>query len=1058
MKLDENFNSQEFTNWLEEFLPDFSINVRKVDIPKSFKGVKSIQTIGESAIGVRVYIIETDADPSTRKVGLATDSFNLLKSYASPNAIIAYFSKDAPLWRISLLTSTPIWSEGKIITKLSNPKRQSYVLGSKAKIKTPYQFLLNKGQVIDFTDLKSRFSLEVVNKEFYKEISQAFTKLVGGTVANGKSKKTFEPLLKLPSLQDRSQINLEFAVRLIGRIIFCWFLREKRSEIGHSLIPKELVSFDAVNTTQDYYHKILEPIFFEILNKPIRSRKENFINDLFSAIPYLNGGLFSPHEDDFFNYNEEKQTINHNMVVVPDEWLKSFFEVLETYNFTIDENTSFDEELSIDPEMLGRIFENLLAEINPETGESARKSTGSYYTPRIIVDYMIDESLLLYLKEKTGIAENRLRSLISYDLEDDQSDPLNEDEKDKITQLLGTIKILDPACGSGAFPIGALQKIVFILQQIDQNGQLWFKKQILNTPIELRKVIEREFQEKNFDYIRKLGIIRENIYGIDIQPIATEISRLRCFLTLVVDERIDDSLENRGIEPLPNLDFKFVTANSLIGLPKIKLDQQELFDDNAKIDQLKSLRDQYFTARNEERKDIMIAFSELQSEMINELIDVHSFIGVTKAELTRKLTDWKPFKHKSTDWFDPEWMFGIKEGFDIVIANPPYVFARNSAQKGLTDEDKKYFYKNYVLAKYQVNLYALFIELSTKMLKNGGCLSFITPNNWLTINTNKALRQFILDKSNIIIINYYARVFESASVDSAVVIFVNDRSSPFINLFEYTESLQFIKRESCKYFLDQKEMIINIESHKNPNITKLIEKIEHSSDELKNRANVKAGLKAYEVGKGEPKQTKLMKDKRVYHSKEIPSDDYYRYLEGRDVSRYKLTWSGEYLKYGKNLAAPRGNFSLFSTNRILVRQIPGKQPYCIHACSTNEVYLNDLNSMNIVNLKDNPEYILGLLNSRLLSFWFVHKFGKLQRGTFPQFKINELEIFPIVKAPDKLEQEIVNLVINIKNIKLNHNDTDTSGIDMKIDQLVYKLYELTPEEIRIVEGSGANNE
>ena len=437
-------------------------------------------------------------------------------------------------------------------------------------------------------------------------------------------------------------------------------------------MPKELLSFDASSTIEDYYHKILEPIFFEVLNKPIKTRKETFINDLFSAIPYLNGGLFSPHEDDFFNYNEGKQAINHNIVVVPDLWLKSLFEVLETYNFTIDENTSFDEELSIDPEMLGRIFENLLAEINPETGESARKSTGSYYTPRVIVDYMVDESLHLYLHEKTNIPESKLRSLISYDLEDDNINPLKDEEKDSIAQALGAIKILDPACGSGAFPIGALQKIVFILQQIDQNGQLWFKKQIQNTPIELRKVIEREFQEKNFDYIRKLGIIRENIYGIDIQPIATEISRLRCFLTLVVDERIDDTLENRGIEPLPNLDFKFVTANTLVGLPTTSgsTSQMGLFEDDAGIKELKEVRDMFFNASGFERDQLKLQFAQTQNRMLHKLID-ESRRG--HADMTAKLTSWDPFSHKMSDWFDPEWMFGLKNGFDLVIANPPYI-------------------------------------------------------------------------------------------------------------------------------------------------------------------------------------------------------------------------------------------------------------------------------------------------------------------------------------------------------------------------------------------------
>src|SRR5260221_566516 len=239
--------------------------------------------------------------------------------------------------------------------------------------------------------------LSSINKAFYKEISGLFTQLVGGSVYKGTKREDYEALLKLPSIQDKSQASLEFAVRLIGRVIFCWFLREKKSDQGKSLMPNDLLSLEAVKHNPDYYHNILEPIFFEVLNKSVKSRKEDYGKEPFSSIPYLNGGLFSPQDDDFFSYNEDKQAVNHNVVVIPDEWLRKFFEVLETYNFTIDENTSFDEELSIDPEMLGRIFENLLAEINPETGESARKSTGSYYTPRAIVDYMDDESLLLYL-------------------------------------------------------------------------------------------------------------------------------------------------------------------------------------------------------------------------------------------------------------------------------------------------------------------------------------------------------------------------------------------------------------------------------------------------------------------------------------------------------------------------------------------------------------------------------------------------------------------------------------------------------------------------------------
>ena len=606
-----------------------------------------------------------------KRVTLTKDAFQVMRSSAIFRALAIFHSPGSDDWRLSLMTATPERTEkGKVALSYSNPKRLSFFLGPNAKVNTPTKFILKRERVINFDDLKSRFSLEVVNKEFYKEISELFTQLVGGSVYKGKHKEDYVPLLKLPDILDKSQTSLEFAVRLIGRVIFCWFLREKKSNQSKSLMPHDLLSLEAVKNNPDYYHKVLEPIFFEVLNKPGKSRKDDFAKEPFSSIPYLNGGLFSPHEDDFFSYNGGKQAANRNLVLVPDEWLHKFFDVLETYNFTIDENTSFDEELSIDPEMLGRIFENLLAEINPETGESARKSTGSYYTPRVIVDYMVDESLLLYLQNQTQIDEEKLRATISYDLSDDEANLLSEHEKESIISALEKVKILDPACGSGAFPIGALQKIVFILQQADPEGHLWFKKQIQNTSPELRRVVEREFAHKNFDYIRKLGIIRENIYGVDIQPIATEISRLRCFLTLVVEERIQEGLENRGIEPLPNLDFKFVTANSLIGLPGSQVNSQGgLFEDAAGIEELRELRDMFFNASGTERDQLKLQFVQTQNRMFQRLI---SEGRTSHAELTTKLSTWDPFSHKSAPWFDPEWMFGIIEGFDIVIANPPY--------------------------------------------------------------------------------------------------------------------------------------------------------------------------------------------------------------------------------------------------------------------------------------------------------------------------------------------------------------------------------------------------
>ena len=638
------------------------------------------------------------------------------------------------------MTATPMRNEsGKVILSYSNPRRLSFLLGPNAKTNTPTKFLIKKGPVETFEDLQSRFSIEIVNKEFYKEISEQFTDLVGAITNKGTEIVNNRSQLKLPSVKEGSQTSLEFAVRLIGRIIFCWFLREKKSEHGISLISIDILSYNAALNTTDYYHRILETIFFEVLNKPARSRRPEYSTNVFSSIPYLNGGLFSPHEEDYYKItNSDAQSQFHNTLVVPDAWIVKFFEVLETYNFTIDENTAFDEELSIDPEMLGRIFENLLAEINPLTGESARKSTGSYYTPRIIVDYMVDESLLLYLKSQTSIEEKKLNAVISYDLTDDEGNSLNSNEKENIVDALEKVRILDPACGSGAFPMGALQKIVFILQQIDPEGQLWFKKQLRNTSPEIRRVVEREFNNKNFDYIRKLGIIRENIYGVDIQPIATEISRLRCFLTIVVDQRIQDDLDNRGIEPLPNLDFKFVTANTLVGLPGTQAtNQMGLFEDEAGIRELKELRDMFFNASGLERDQLKLQFVQAQNRMFQRLLR-DGLRG--HAELTTKLTTWDPFSHRPASWFDPEWMFGIKDGFSIVIANPPYIDSEGMVKNDL-EYLREYIVQNYTLTRGNWDIYIAFFENGFRNLKSQGVLTFISPDKWISKPFGTELRK-----------------------------------------------------------------------------------------------------------------------------------------------------------------------------------------------------------------------------------------------------------------------------------------------------------------------------
>jgi hypothetical protein len=1066
MKFNEKYNREDFIDFLNGFLPeDVADKKEEIQIKKErYKEITQAEVLGYSP-SLDLYILEMDhSRENDPRIAIATDAFKILADHWIHRALVIFKNKESENYRLSYLTITPdINDKNKVIKRYSNARRYSFYLGTKAKIKTPYQQLIKKGRVKDLEDLLNRFSVEVVNREFYDEIQNAFDFLTG----DGNEE---EAQLKLPGMKN-GVFEKDFAVRLIGRIMFCWFLKQKKTDSGQ-LIPEEILSSKAV--AGNYYHNTLEKLFFEVLNTDKDNRDVN--TELFDKVPYLNGGLFSPQSGDFYEFDRGSYSSKYiNTLNIADGWFKNLFELLETYNFTIDENTAIDQELSVDPEMLGRIFENLLAKINPETGTSDRKKTGSFYTPRPIVEYMVDQSLLEYLKTKTNITEEKLSALISYDLNDDVEYPLTDEEKQKIVEAVDSLKVLDPACGSGAFPIGMLQKVVHILQSVDPKCELLLAEKLKGVPELYKQKIINDARANSFDYVRKLEIIKNSIFGVDIQPIAVDVSRLRCFLTLVVEAEINDNEKNRGIKPLPNLDFKFVCANTLIGAPEQNITKDSLFGDDFQ-EKLALAVDKYFSSFGENKRsannDIHKLIDRKIDEKMNHVIGLASYGGDKKMEAllakknknqianhTNTLHQWESYKNifenQPVGFFETKYFFpSVKEGFDIVIGNPPYVFARNGKNKGLSKDEKKYFYENFELAKYQINLYALFLEKGKKMLKEFGVLSYIIPNNWLTINTNKDLREFVLNFSDVTIVNFYAKVFESASVDSSILIFSNCNKNQRVSLFEFSDSkeMKLIKELPNDYFKNKKDFIINISSLKNDEVAGLIEKIESQSDEMNTLADVKAGLKAYETGKGNPPQSEQMKKERIYHTTQPTDKTYIKYLEGRDVSRYVFGWGGEYLKYGNNLAAPR-KFELFSKPRILVRQIPSKPPYCINASYTEDILLNDLNSMNIVNIKENPLFILSILNSKLTSFWFIHKFGKLQRGIFPQFKINELEQFPILKCRQQDKENLVSLVTKILADKKTNPKADTSAQESEIDRLVYHLYDLKDEEIALIENS-----
>lgn len=1034
MILEQEYNRENFREFLSGFLPDYARDTR--DISLSSQQFGDIYSLGSSQ-NLDLQILEVKVNGSLdKRVSIASDAFKLMKATASYRTLVAFYSEDSKQWRLSLMTAQPTINEGKVVTKLSNPRRFSYLLGPGSKLNTPSKQLITKGQVSDFDDLSKRFALEVVNNEFYKEIAKLYDELVGTDKAPG--------VLKYPS---RGEVSHEFAVRLIGRIIFCWFLREKRSDRGTPLIPASILSRESANQ-QNYYHTVLAPLFFEVLNKHLKSREEKFQKDEYSTVPYLNGGLFNPDTDDHYRFDKALQLSVPGLVDVPDAWLHKFFDLLELYNFTVDENTSYDIDLSIDPEMLGRIFENLLARINPETGETVRKSTGSFYTPREIVEYMVDQSLQEFLKSETGINANKLAALASFDLSDDEERPLDNVEKDAVTEALSKIKVLDPACGSGAFPIGILQKIVFMLQRVDPDAKLWFEKQLEGAGPELRHHLEREFGNKNFDYLRKLGVIRESIYGVDIQSIATEISRLRCFLTLIVDQSVDDNEQNRGVEPLPNLDFKFVTANSLFRLGEVEAKsnaQTGLFEDRASIDELRDLRDEYFTSHNSERESLKTRFTQVQNKMLRRMLEQRSG---DFAETTSKLSAWDPFSHESTPWFDPEWMFGIYDGFDVTIANPPYVSATKLGKK-----TTEMYRGEFEVATGAFDLFILFFSRGIDLLKDDGILTFITSNKLFVADYAHKIRKKILDKTSIKILLNLAdcnRVFNEAAVSAAITVVKKEHPDPSYQLIAHdlkedeAKSIQSLelRKQNITEVVSGDNAIFN--TSLNSADASIIEKMNNDSKPLSSIGEVRTGIMGFEYWKFEP----YVEDGDIDHKRSRIINNTYvspiNVSSGKQVRLYKKVFSNPTVEID-SLPTSEGTKILFNNPKVIIRGVAKQLTASLDL--QGHALLVAVHSFTA----DEPtmKFVVGILNSKLMNWYHVKKFysARIPEGSL-KYPISFLKNIPIKNTSGAAKTGITTLVEDVMSTgKFEKIQKD------KLNELVYELYELTPGEIKIIEES-----
>lgn len=1064
-----------FISFLEGFLPDdYRKKEEVITIPFQSKYFEQATYLGESnKLNLSVYEVRHTSEHDAR-VGLTREMFRLMAHFGKRRSLVVLVPQNGNTYRFSLVTiDLKLDETGKITREYSNPKRYSFILGEGAKLHTPQKFLISQGRVSGFDDLLQRFSVEVVNKEFYNQIAVMFSRLVGGKRKQGSRTHDFEHVLELPSTpySGQEQKYKEFAVRLIGRTVFCWFLKKKKSANNIPLIPEDVLSTFAISFNPNYYHSRVEPLFFNVLNAPINERTAEFKEKPYDKIPFLNGGLFEPQPDDFYTGNYPNYALK-----IPDEWWKDFIEILETYNFTIDENTSIDIDLSVDPEMLGRIFENLLAEINPETGESARKSTGSYYTPRPIVEYMVDESLKQYLVTKTGMEEANLETLLDYSREESGLEP---DEEQKVIEALNKIKVLDPACGSGAFPMGILQKMLLILQKVDHEAKNSIQ-QILNDiqdPV-YRKLLESKLKAAQVyddddldDYARKLNIIRRSIYGVDIQPVAVDIAKLRFFLSIIVDEVIQDELPNRGIEPLPNLEFKFVCANTLIPLPP----NRELFENADFIEKLEQLREQYFISFGEEKEKIKKEFRSVQAQMFNTSIDLLSREPGTHNDRpqtqTQMLATWNPFSNETTKWFDPKWMFGETEGFDVVIGNPPW--GSKSAQTVIIKQ------RNRDIINRMTDSFMFFINESTRLMKSNGFTTFIIPDVFLYQGDNQKLRSKLINKFIFqYAINLGDFVFNEVTRASCIIGFRN-------NVLEKYEFFVGSYRNKYTHLSNKQLEKIDLSViNKLPNCTIPTENIK--------------GFRFY-TGKDYPKLSDFVDESGIQRGVSPDFKDAFIIDEdvieqngieseiirttitgGKDVKAYNILDKSKRLIYTTRATNPNKipnsiKYIEQFKDKITCKEVAqNKHPfYSLHRPRSKEIFdkpeklVGVITSDKIIVAIDDEQiyptdgiYILSAdkrktknyflecyLNSKLATF-FYQLIANEKGRILAQIKPVLLGEIPFIDAGEHLTAFKL-LSTEIHKLKRHGNQTD--NVETQIDLMVYKLYELTWDEALIVD-------
>ena len=968
---------------------------------------------------------------------------------------------------------------------------------------------------------KDALDTEALNRDFYKELFKWFEWAVSEAKFPQKEQKTLSPQ--------------EHVIRLITRLLFVWFLKEK------GLVAEELFEETGVRDVlkdydrkdgDSYYRAVLQNLFFATLNTEIEKRefsteknathrdfsryrfKKQINNpakllELFAQTPFINGGLFDCLDseeatddggfriDCFSDKHYKKLSLPNRLFFDKDDGL---FPLLKHYKFTVEENTPIEQEVALDPELLGKVFENLLAAYNPETGESARKQTGSYYTPRPIVDYMVEEALVATLAGTVhptdGGAkfwEERLHYLLDYaKASDDANQWFDDGEADRIVRAISELKILDPAVGSGAFPMGVLHKLTLALRRLDPDNSRWERlqkeraakraevafdtKDDRTRREELVEIDETFKRYRDSDFGRKLYLIQNSIFGVDIQSIACQIAKLRFFISLVIEQLPDKDAENFGVKPLPNLETRFIAANTLICLTRVRDLTSEKTQDIER--QLRDNRERYFHATTRRQK---LNCKRRDKVLREKLAEELTHIGMP-ADEAEKIAYWDPYdQNASTDFFDTEWMFGITDGFDVVIGNPPYV--RQEKIKSLKPTLKN----QYDCYTGTADLYVYFYERGFQLLRDNGILTYISSNKYFRSAYGKKLRDFLTRQSTVSQLIDFGDtpVFTSIAYPSIIVIGKTRTEGNHLRALNWEQdtSIEEFGRifRTHAFFMPQDALTADSWRLTSPIVLNLLDKLRNTSKPLGeyvqgqffrgvttglNKAFVIDQLTRNQLISEDPKSAEIIKP----------------WLRGKDVKRWKVSWVRlyvifprrgiriqdypavkAYLAQFKKLLTPgatdgrkAGNYQWYEIQDSTAYYSEFERPKIVYpdiAVSPQFAYdetgAYGGNTVYIVPTKET--WLVGLLNSKLV-FWFYTKTSTQIRGGFVRFIAQYVSQIPIPNIDPSQKALLENLVDKILSARRSTTDADVTALENEIDRVVYSLYDLTREEIAIVEG------